>query len=114
MKGVENVGAPKGYFDNLIMYCGMVFDVKADVKPLCSNGANDSLFVWNEETMNELKRRGANLQRLQLDAVAYLWELCYDLLLAEKDNVTISPGFEAFGLRVNRKKWKRDDDVYVP
>ena len=37
-----------------------------------------------------------------LNAIAYLWELCYDLLLATDENVSVSPGFEAFGLRVNR------------
>lgn len=60
--------------------------------------------------MAELKKKKGDLKRHQLDAVAYLWELCYDLLLASNDNVSESPGFEAFGLRlVNDKKRKRSD-----
>ena len=30
--------------------------------------------------------------------ISYLWELCYDRLLAKHDNVSASPGFEALGL----------------
>ncbi len=71
----------------------MAFDVKSDVTPLCTHGASDSLFVWSEETMNELKQQGGNLLRLQLDKVSYLWEICYDLLLEKNLSVYISPGF---------------------
>ena len=108
LKGVANLGARKGYFDNLVMYVGMAYDTSTpnDLYPLCTN-ANDNLLVWSEQTMSELKSRGGNLQRLQLDAVAYLWELCYDLLLASDSNVSVSPGFEALGLRVNRAGGKR-------
>jgi hypothetical protein len=88
----------------------MAFDVKSDVTPLCTHGASDSLFVWSEETMNELKRRGGNLQRLQLDAVLYLWEICHDLLFEKISNVSISPGFESLGLRLNEKKRKVYDE----
>ncbi len=49
MEGVENVGAPRGYFNNLNMYCGMAFDVKSDVTPLCILGSSDCLFVWSKE-----------------------------------------------------------------
>ncbi len=63
----------------------------------------NSLFVWSDRTINELKQKGGNLQNLQLDAVAYLWELVYDLLLATADNVSQSPGFESLGLRVNKE-----------
>ena len=38
--------------------------------------------------MSELKNRGGNLPQLQLDAVAYLWELCYDILLNCSHNVS--------------------------
>ena len=103
-RGCDNIGAREGYFDNLDMYCGMAFDTKEDVKSLCSYGADDSLFVWSKESMNELKKKGGKLQTLQLDAIAYLWEICYDLLLAKGENVSVSPGFESLGLRVNNKK----------
>jgi len=81
----------------------------SSLRSLCTHGASDSLYVWSEETMNELKRRGGNLQRLQLDAVSYLWEICHDLLLEKNSNVSISPGFESLGLRLKKKR-KIDDE----
>jgi ribosomal protein L15 len=111
-KGVTNLGAIKGYFDNLEMFCGMAFDVKQCVTPLCSNGADDSVFIWSTLTIDELKKKEGNLQKYQLDALSYMWELCYDLVLGKSDNVSQSPGFESFGLRVNNgsKKRKRDEE----
>ena len=100
--GVENLGAREGYFENLDMYCALAFDRKSDVSPLLADQSNNGLFVWSEEGMDELKKRGGDLKSAQLDAVAYLWELLYDLLLAPGENVSVSPGFEAFGLRYNR------------
>ncbi len=67
-------------------------------------GTQDSLFVWSKQTMSELIKRSGDLKRLQLDAVLYLWELCYDITLAKSDNVSVSPGFESLGLKVNQKK----------
>ena len=90
------------------MYCGMLFDKRGDLKCLCSDGAADSLFVWTEDTITELKRRSGEFQKLQLDAIAYLWEICYDLVLAKGENVSTSPGFESLGLRVNSLKRKID------
>ena len=114
VEGVQNLGARKGYFHDLDMYCAMGFDKKVDVDTLCEDNREASLFVWNNETMEELKRRGGSLKKLQLDAIAYLWEMFYDLALAdETDNVSVSPGFESFGLRGNNmsdeKKRKRED-----
>ena len=112
-RGVENLGAQEGHFENLAIYCGMVYDKGGDVMPLCSNGENDSLFVWSKKSISELKKRGGDLKKNQLDAVAYLWEICYDLLLAQGANVSSSPGFESLGLRVNnntRKKRKRNGE----
>ena len=102
-KGVENLGAIEGNFENLVMYCGMAYDKRGNIAPLCSESADDSLFVWSKETIGELKKRG-DVQKLQLHAVAYLWEICYDLALAKHDNVSESPGYESLGLRVNKKK----------
>ena len=111
--GVENLGAPEGNFDNLVMYCGMAYDKKMDTTPLRSRDATGSLFVWSDEVISELTKKGGDLKKFQLDAVAYLWEICYDLLLAKTDNVSMSPGFESLGLRVNNdndKKRKRNAD----
>ena len=101
VKGVKNIVGEGGYFGNLDMYCGMAFDKKEDVAPLCSDGADNSVFVWSKQSINELKKKGDNLQKVQLDAVAYLWEICYDLALAKFENVSVSPGFESLGLRGN-------------
>ena len=78
-----------------------VKEVILGILPLCSDGADNSLFVWSKQLINELKKKGDNLQKVQLDAVAYLWEICYDLALAKFENVSVSPGFESLGLRVN-------------
>ena len=91
---MDNIGAPEGYFDNLGMYCGMAFDSKGNTTPLCSDGKEDSLFIRNRETMDVLKKKDGKLETLQLHAVAYLWEICYDLLLANGENVSASPGFQ--------------------
>ena len=106
IEGEANLGARRGYFDNLVMYVGMAYDKTKNVEPILSS----DLLVWSKQSMAELKKKKGDLKRHQLDAVAYLWELCYDLLLASNDNVSESPGFEAFGLRlVNDKKRKRSD-----
>jgi hypothetical protein len=111
-KKVETIGKRRGYFDDLSMYCGMAFDPKDvnGVSNLCSNGEIDSLFVWSNEVMEELEAKGGVLRKVQLDALAYLWELCYDLLLAEGHNVSVSPGFESLGLRVNRARKRKEYD----
>merc|ERR1711862_776728 len=114
--GVDNIGARSGYFENLDTYCAMAYDKSKSIAPLCSRGERDSLFVWSDRTINELERyakdRGGGaigLKKVQLDAVAYLCELCYDLMLSERRNVSKSPGFESLGLRVNRLKRKASE-----
>ena len=80
----------------------MAFDKKeAESAKLCSIGDEDSLFIWSERTIDEIKRRSGTLQKLQLDAVAYLWEICYDMLIATEHNISESPGYEGLGLRKN-------------
>ena len=56
------------------------------------------------------KKRNGKLQthQLEIETVAYLWEICYDLP-SSKENVSESPGFESLGLRVNRKKSNFDE-----
>ena len=107
---VEPFVQPEGYHENLVTHCAMAFDKTEDkdvLAKLYSHGNRDSIFVWSEEIMAELKAKAGDsllLQKLQRDAVAYLWELCYDIMLARADNVSESPGFEALGLRDNGKK----------
>jgi hypothetical protein len=48
----------------------------------------------------------------QLQAIGYFPEHAYNLCIAEKDNVSESPGFEAYGLlftTTNRKKQTGDE-----
>ena len=100
-KGVDNIGGIGGHFDNLEVFCGMAFDKTGDVTPLCSEGEDKSLFVWSKQCTDALKKRDGSVGDNKLLAIAYLWETCYDLLLAKCDNVSSSPGFEALGLRIN-------------
>ena len=107
---VDNLGGNKGFFEDLQAYCALGFDKKGDVSHLCSHGLDDSLFVWDDECMGELRKKDGELKSWQLRTVAYMWELCYDLLLAKEFNVSREPGFEALGLRVNNpRKRKRGD-----
>ena len=100
-RGVENIGSNMGnYWDNLKVYVGMAYDRKADVTPLCSSGEEKSLYVWNKQVSDELKKRDGSFQDNQLLAVAYMWEMCDELLLAKADNVSTSPGFESLGLAI--------------
>ena len=62
------------------------------------------------ESINELEQKGGRRKTHKLNAVAYMWEICYNLLLAKGENVSVSPGYENLGLRVNQKKRKRDDE----
>ena len=89
----------------------MAYDKKADVTSLVSTDDSRSLLVWTSETINALKGYDRELRKLQLDVVAYLWELCYDLLLEEADSISDSPGFESLGLRINRKQKREDKQV---
>ena len=98
---MKNIGEIEGCFDNREVYCGMAFDRTEDVTPLCSEGVENSLFVWSKGYIDITKQRDCSLQESQLLAISYLWEICDDLLLAKKDNVSGSPGFKALGLRVN-------------
>ena len=58
-----------------------------------------------------MKKKGGDLKKLQSDAIAYLWEISYDLLLPKHDNVSTSPGFESLGLRVNKHTQKEETQV---
>ena len=102
-------GVREGYFENLQMYCAMAFNsslTDGSLEPIY-NHSDSGVFVWTDQAMSELMKKEDDLQKLQRDAVAYLWELCYDLSLANGENVSESPGFEGFGLRVNNNSKKR-------
>ena len=111
-RGFNSVGKREGYFDNLVMYCGMAYNKGGNTEALRPLGAADSLYVWSKGVTDELNKRG-DLSKLQLDAVSYLWELSYDLLIAKSDNVSTSLGFEALGLKVNNEQKRRRDELYL-
>ena len=96
----------KGYFEDLNFYSALAFDPK-DVDPICAVDEDDSLFVWSKDFIDFLKdkarKHDTSLERMQLSAVAYLWEICYDLMLAHSENISDSPGFEFFGLRMKAR-----------
>jgi len=92
------------------MYCGMAFNANGIIAPLCSNNEEDSIFVWSSESMDELNECDGKMQTLQLNVISYLWKLCYDLLLANGENVLASPGFKSLGLRVNNKRRKLNEE----
>ena len=71
------------------------------MSPLCLVDSDKSLFAWSDKTVEELRKRDGDQRNKQLVAISYLWELCDSLLMAVKDNVSGSPGFESLGLRVN-------------
>ena len=100
-KGVKHIGEIEEYFDDLEVYCGMVFDRTKDVEPLYLEGAENSLSVWSKHITEILKQSDVSLQESQLLAISYLWEICDDLLLAKHDNVSARPTFELLGLRIN-------------
>jgi len=106
-RGVENLGGQKGYFEDLDMYCALAFDRASNLEDFCPKEEDDSLFVWSNETMKSLTRYSGTMKDKQLNMVAYLWELTFELLLSVDGNVSKSPGYETFGLRVNPKKRQR-------
>ena len=60
----------------------------------------NSLYEWSKQATDNLKRKDGSLENNKLQAVAYLWELCDDLLLAKADNLSRSSGFEGLGLSI--------------
>ena len=60
---------------------------------------NNAVLGWDEFTLAQLKklvekRDGCNLKDLQMDMVAYLFELISALCIGVSANVSESPGFE--------------------
>ena len=47
-RGVENIGAVRGYFGDIEVYCGMGFDREEDVSPLCLVNSDKNLFAWSK------------------------------------------------------------------
>ena len=55
------------------------------------------MLCWSKKHLDHIKQvnfKVTTLQEKQLRMIAYLFELAYDLMLAQRDNVSRSPGFE--------------------
>jgi hypothetical protein len=61
-------------------------------------GNCDPTFV--DVLKEKARKRETTLERIQLSAVSYLWEIRYALMLAHSENMADSPGFEALGSRM--------------
>jgi len=90
-----------GWWDDLELCAGLLFD-RADtaaVRALCDTNASRGLLSWRPIHMNRIRAvkfrgGGVNDQDKQLHMVGYLFELIFDLMIAPKDNLSESPGFE--------------------
>ena len=84
------------YFHHLQQYCGIGFERDKCLHGLLCN--EKGILYWDEETLERIgKLKFSNcisLREKQLVMVAYLFELGYDLMISENDNVSSSPGFE--------------------
>ena len=99
----------RGYHEDLDVYVVIGYD-QADADAcaaLCSPASTASttgIFQWPASSLERIGKatvRGATTLKLkQLRAVGYMLELGFELMLSPDDDVSESPGFESFGLRV--------------
>ena len=87
-----------GYFEDLSLYCGLSFKRSENVNGLISTVDNECLFDWSVYMthLDKANIRGCNtLREKQLVVVGYFFELCYDLCLSPRNNVSNNPGFNS-------------------
>ena len=63
--GVDHLGVDKGTFGNLVVYCGMAYDKQGETTALCNDGVENSLLVWSNKSLAELKKRGGDLKKME-------------------------------------------------
>lgn len=98
----------KGSWGMLEQFVGLGFmnGDRETVSVLTSRETAKGLFVWSDSAMSHLEKLwdGQTVECKQLHMVGYLFELIYDLMLEQCENVSSSPGFESplgiFGARV--------------
>ena len=94
----------EGYFEHLVQYVAAGFKPSDDTMAIFWKDYNDGgiLFCTDEERalLEKANFKGRTNAEKYLDIVAYLFELGYDLVLSRTDNVSTSPGFEAFGVNI--------------
>ena len=80
------------------MYAAVGFSRHTNADVICSPDPSSGIFYWDDEVLRHVgnvKFAGCStLQEKQLHMVGYLTELGYDLLIAQANNVSGSPGFE--------------------
>ena len=91
----------KGYFDNLQQYVAVGFQVEndSDANTITREIDNGGIFDFNDKEkkkINSLNMRGCHtLTMKQVDMIAYLFELAYDVMICQFDNVSNNPGLES-------------------
>ena len=97
-KSTNHVGSiRRGWFQDVHQYVGMGFNRQDQqaMKVICDE--QQGLFEWKPHIYACLAQctwRHQEMRNKQLNMVAYLLELFYDLCLSPLDNVSESPGFE--------------------
>jgi hypothetical protein len=88
-----------GLFTDLRQYVGIAFD-RQDAHLLSLDRADGGLLDWPANIIDIVNKSGigprdATLAQKKLEMAAYLFELVYDLMISDRDNVSGNPGFEA-------------------
>jgi hypothetical protein len=83
----------------LRQYIGIGFN-RDDAELLTVDRSEGGILEWQANIIDMvsksgLGRRGATLAEKKLEMAAYLFEFVYDLMIADRDNVSSNPGFEA-------------------
>lgn len=92
--------AKKGIFEDLRQYVGCGFNPQDEsiLDTLTRDEGDGGVFLFDDtdkENINKVHFRGLNTFREKdVEMVAYLLELAYDLAIAPRDNISSSPGFE--------------------
>ena len=87
-----------GYFEDLSLYCGFSFNRSENVEGLVSTDIEKGIFNWSvyKNRLEKSNIRGCHtLREKQLVVVGYFFELCYDICLSPRHNVSNNPGFES-------------------
>mmetsp|Transcript_4579 Transcript_4579/g.6952 ORF Transcript_4579/g.6952 Transcript_4579/m.6952 type:complete len:175 (+) Transcript_4579:847-1371(+) len=90
-------------FEDLNLYAAAAFEPTDGTYELFEKDFDSGgLFCWTQaerDLVRSTKIRGGDGHMHKFAAVAaYGFELCYDLAISRRDNLSESPGFEAFGL----------------
>jgi hypothetical protein len=96
--GDSNNSRRRGFFENLVQYCGVGFDRDGDTTAIVSENEDDGIFTWSDDVVKRVESLRLStcteLQDKKLNMVGFLLELGYDLMINSDDNVSESPGFE--------------------